>query len=280
MTIKYVKKFLFNIAILFSLILVLFGCKKNDLKDFRYEKTDNETIITGLKNIKAKELYIPEGVTGIKEHAFDGCYQLDLISIPLSLKTIDITAIRGHGIEEIYYSGTIIDWLNINVDYFDIDEAMSFVPFLDFRKVYFHDEDGTIEKKGKKYSLIDRIIIPDGTTEIGNCLFSGQKAIKSIVFPNSVTKIGNGSFAMCDFSFTELDLPDNLISIGKFAFCQDTNIKTIRIPKSLEYIGSSAFRHCNITTVYYEGSEEDWNKITIDENWNQSLLNADVIFNS
>ncbi len=51
------------------------------------------------------------------------------------------------------------------------------------------------------------------------------------------------------------------------------------IPDSVTSIGDYAFDGCTgLTTVYYSGSEEEWNAISIDD-YNDELLNAEIIFN-
>ena len=54
-------------------------------------------------------------------------------------------------------------------------------------------------------------------------------------------------------------------------------MKSIVIPKSVTAIGESAFDGCGLETVYYTGSEEEWNSIVVSDN-NDPLFN-NVVFN-
>ena len=69
-----------------------------------------------------------------------------------------------------------------------------------------------------------------------------------------------------------------MTSIEKFAFYNCTSMTSITIPNSVTSIGGNAFYNCStLTDVYYDGSEEEWNKITIATN-NTPLQNATIHF--
>ena len=56
-------------------------------------------------------------------------------------------------------------------------------------------------------------------------------------------------------------------------------LEDVTIPKSIKNIHSYAFSCQNLTTVYYSGTEESWNKIEIDSS-NDILINAERIYNN
>ena len=86
--------------------------------------------------------------------------------------------------------------------------------------------------------------------------YSYRSQITSVVIEDGVTSIGNYAFYNCS-SLTEITIPDGVTSIGDYAFS-----------------------YCrSLTDVYYGGSEEEWQNISIDEG-NEPLLNADIHFNS
>ena len=70
-----------------------------------------------------------------------------------------------------------------------------------------------------------------------------------------------------------------VISIGINSFNEYTNLTSITIPSTVTSIDKNAFNGCTaLTTVYYTGTEEEWNAITIN-NDNDPLLNATKVFN-
>ena len=80
----------------------------------------------------------------------------------------------------------------------------------------------------------------------------------------------------------KVKIPNTANRIGNHAFSSDDELKEVQIPTSIETIEYGAFRDCSsLKTIYYEGSKEDWNKISIDNtnNFNQLLLNANIIYN-
>ena len=86
---------------------------------------------------------------------------------------------------------------------------------------------------------LKEIVIPDGVTAIGTYAFS-ETGLKEIVIPDGVTTIGEGAFSYCEF------------------------LESVVIPESVTYIGDWIFERGaqNVwTTVYYNGTEEQWNAI-------------------
>ena len=45
---------------------------------------------------------------------------------------------------------------------------------------------------------INKIVVEDGVTSIGDCAFSNCTSLTSVAIPDSVTSIGNGAFYDCD----------------------------------------------------------------------------------
>ena len=85
--------------------------------------------------------------------------------------------------------------------------------------------------------------IPDGTTEIEDCAFTGCCSIASATIPNSVTRIGTGAFAYCS-SLLNLTIPESVetIEVGAFAAC--SSLTSLTLPGSVSDIGPDAFQNC------------------------------------
>lgn len=105
---------------------------------------------------------------------------------------------------------------------------------------------------GLAKTLVTNIIIPDGTTEIVAATFSGCSNALSVSVPESVTSIGSNAFYNCT-------------SLKKVTFVENSKCKSI---------GAYAFYDCDfLTKVYYGGTKNDWNNISIDIG-NRNLTDA------
>ena len=127
---------------------------------------------------------------------------------------------------------------------------------------------------------LTNINIPDSVTNIGNGAFCRCESLNSINIPNSVTNIGNYAFCGCE-SLTSINIPNSVTNIGSSAFSRCESLTSINIPNSVTSIGQYAFYNCtSLTDVYYDGTETEWKKISIDEygNGNIYLTNATIHF--
>lgn len=65
-------------------------------------------------------------------------------------------------------------------------------------------------------------------------------------------------------SLASVKISDGVAGIGNLAFYNCTSLTNIEIPATVTGIGDSAFLRCTgLTDVYYDGSESDWNSISI-----------------
>ena len=104
---------------------------------------------------------------------------------------------------------------------------------------------------GAYYKTLNKVIIEEGVTSIGDYAFFCMYAMSSIELPNTVERIGDYAFDSCDF--TEIELPTNLTRIGQGAL-QMTGLRFVRIPSGVTYIGDFAFKYCEqLTDVWFTG---------------------------
>lgn len=73
----------------------------------------------------------------------------------------------------------------------------------------------------------------------------------------------------------------NVTSIGESAFEGCSLLRSITIPASVKSIGVHAFKGCSLLTdINYRGTIEQWEEITLDEEWNKNVPTKEVSCNS
>ena len=126
-------------------------------------------------------------------------------------------------------------------------------------------------------NTVEKIIEPDHEP-LGEAPAAYRHELEQIILPKSLTLIPNLYFYTC-VNLAEVTIPENVTSIGEDAFYGCSALTTITIPKSVTRIDGSAFDYCSaLTTVNYEGTEEEWNEITISYG-NSDLTNATINYN-
>ena len=135
-------------------------------------------------------------------------------------------------------------------------------------------------------SLTSITVDPDNSVyhSSGNCLIETESktliaGCKTSVIPTdgSVTSIAGSAFRDCE-NLTNIVIPDSVTSIGESAFYGCDGLRSVVIPDSVTSIGSAAFDDCRkLKTVYYTGSEAEWEQIEIGYN-NDDLLEAEIVF--
>ena len=253
-------------------------CAIQESNGFAYTVTGDEATITGYTG-SAKNIVIPselggKPVTAIADKAFYRYGKMRDIYIPKTVKAIGEDAFLYAVSEEeadsrirfICYEGTGKEWANIaiqegnnavkpNDDNFRIGV---YECSLSGDMVYQASDDAaTLVRYFGSDSKVDIPAELGGkpVTEIREFAFADYRGLTKVTIPKSVSSIGQGAFAYCS-SLTE-----------------------VTIPKSVTSIEYAAFYDCGaLATVYYGGTQEDWDalKKNIGDN-NTPLLNANII---
>ena len=95
-----------------------------------------------------------------------------------------------------------------------------------------------------KRDSIKSVVIEEGVTRIGECLFLEFSVLTSISIPYGVISIGNSAFRDCT-NLTSVIIGDSVTDIGGSAFYGCTSLTSVTIPDSLESIGIGVFSGCN-----------------------------------
>lgn len=130
----------------------------------------------------------------------------------------------------------------------------------------------TIEYSAFSYCTgLINIRIPDSVTEIGESAFSYCSSLETINIPSEITYIRKNTFRACD-KLTRVIVPEKVEIIDEYAFAYCSSLIDIWLPISIDIICENAFSYSNgFSTVYYAGTETEWNNITIGD---KKLLNS------
>lgn len=158
--------------------------------------------------------------------------------------------------------------------------AFSFKDCFNLESVELSDTVNRIEDYAFcKCTKLESVYLPINLQYIGAYAFSNCDSLLINEILKNIPYIPEGLFADCD-NIEKIVIPDNVSGIELCAFESCDNLTNVTIPYSVTYIGLQAFDDCdNINTVYYTGSEAQWNSIDIGK-YNEDLTNANIIFNS
>ena len=90
---------------------------------------------------------------------------------------------------------------------------------------------------------INKVIIQDGVTSIGNYAFNNERFLTDITIPNTVTSIGSYAFSSCS-SLSSINIPNSVTSIGSNAFYWCKKLTQISLGNKLTSIENDTFYHC------------------------------------
>ena len=213
----------------------------------------------------------PDGVTSIGDCAFYGCSSLTSVTLPNSVTSIGVGAFYGcSSLTSVTIPNSVT---SIGVGAFEYCSSLT--------SVTIPNSVTSIGDSAFAFcSSLTSVTIPSSVTSIGDWAFSDCSSLTSVTIPSSVTSIGDSAFAFCS-SLTSVTIPNSVTSIGNYAFEYCSSLTSVTIPSSVTSIGEYAFSNCSsLKDVYYGGTEEQWNAISITMDGNEPLKNANIHFNS
>ena len=217
-----------------------------------------------------KHVIVKDGVTSVGKEAFRYCNNLLSVKLPDSINSIGGWAFA--------YCNNLVE-LNIPNNVTRIDEC-AFHSCVNLKSIIIPNGITTI-KQGTFYNCrsVSSMIIPIGVTSIGDASLSCCYSLTDITIPSSVLKIEEQAFQHNE-SLNNVKISEGVESIGHSAFENCKALTSITIPSTISYIGANAFNFTlELTDVYYNGTREQWNKISIGNN-NENLLKANIHYNT
>jgi len=104
-----------------------------------------------------------------------------------------------------------------------------------------------------------QLVLPSSVKSIGSRTFRSSR-INKVVLPSSIIELPDELFYQSNV--IQVELSEGTKRIGEKAFWYSSFLTNISIPKSVTEIGKDAFTGCGKLHICYEGSQEEWSKIT------------------
>ena len=226
------------------------------------------------------QLTIGEGVTSIAAQAFYNCSNLETITFNAimctsigsgafgkcsNVKTITIGENVHRLLENVFNDCTKLETVNYNAISFSTSSTTNptysyyYGTFIGFKSI----KQVTIGEKVKH--------LPDNLFK--NC--TGLEVVRYNVINSE--SVSGSMFDGCT-NLRTVYFGKNVTDIPSYLFRGCKNLTRVTMPNTIWWISSCAFEDCiNLQTVYYKGTESQWNEIQI-QDYNDPLLNANIIF--
>ena len=214
------------------------------------------------RNTQLTSITLPEGLTEIGSYAFSDS-SLKEVVLPSTLTKIGYNAFLDTKITELYIPDSVTNLdpgsFGFSGNYSNVLPPLTKVslpsrlqstssPFSgqeSLKEVVFRGNWKTIPSGLFSGIGIEKLVIPEGVTEIGSNAFSGS-SLKEVVLPSTLTQISSSAFSSS--SLKEVVLPSTLTKIGNSAF-SGTHLTKLTIPEGVTEIGDSAFSSSSLKEV-------------------------------
>ena len=273
---------------------------------------DGKTLLM-YPNGRAGNYTVPDGVEAIAPEAFKYNHNLTGLTIPDSVTefgTVERPSV---------YKVTTLQYLELGSGVRDLNTVITGSDLRNLERVsvsgnnpeYMLQDGDLVSKDGETMVLHpamkeDAIVVPAAVNTVGAYAYSntqapsaligsqvttlaygafyGAASLKSLSIPDNVTSLGEGVLHHA-WNVEQVALPEGLSRIPDGSFFEIQALKSLYIPASVQEIGTDAMSAswnpsaAAQLTIYFGGTEEQWNDITInihqwDSTQNQTKLVA------
>ncbi len=215
--------------------------KKYCSRDGLVLSADGKQLIRVLPAHPRTEVVVPEGVTVVFDHAFEGCTRVEKVVFPSTLEKISFQYIRNDTSlkEAEIASGN---------DHFFVRDGV------------FYGEGGSVLLGAVKPPR--HLTIPESVRKIEAYAFKGIP-LQSVVFPHSLEEIGKEAFAGTDIE--QITLFPGVKKLDNRVFQGCKQLRTVRFSSGLESVGERIFDGCFALEEIYcpDMTVEQYNLMTL-----------------
>ncbi|MEE3429163.1 MAG: leucine-rich repeat protein [Ruminococcus sp.] len=228
-----------------------------------------------------EEVTIPESLGSLPRGSFSNCPALKTVRLTKYTSDLNYSFRNCPNIKDVYYKGTEEDWKNKVVNNDNLSNAeihyLGYTPPDEYITWSFDESTATLTFSGKGvladchipgafwydyHEKVKHIVIENGITHIKESEFIDFENLETIKFPETLEYIGDSAFANC-IKLRNVIFPNNLNCVMCHAFAMCYSIENVYIPRTVTAFHVVAFDHIN--NIYYEGTEKEWNNITLGE---------------
>lgn len=135
------------------------------------------------------------------------------------------------------------------MDAFDIEFMKNYLPVLEVIDLSgaTMDNNAVPENFLSENVMIEEVVLPTNTTNIGRYAFSNCKSLRKVGMGDNVTSIEERAFEKCK-KLKDVVLPEGITRIGSYSF-YGSGIEEVTIGRNIDYIGYNAFLESDLVRV-------------------------------
>ena len=216
----------------------------------------------GCSNLQSVSL--PSSITTINTDAFYGCTKLGSVNLPEGLTSIYQRAFYNCNLDTVIIPSTVtsigngafknnptkaIVWKPANCSTGSDSDAPFYSTSSQVRSFVFAEGVETVPAYiCKNMSLLDTIVLPPSVKSLGNNAFQGCTSLKSINLPVTQKTLPTSFFEGCT-SLETIELPATLTTISTDAFYGCTKLAHVNLHEGLTSIYQRAFYNCKLDSI-------------------------------